>query len=181
MTRNTFSAYLRQLNQMEREWGGGRRGVPSSGLPNNTKTKPVLQKHCFPQVSSKLAHCWQKVRLFMAMGNLLIFFPLNYAHLYERDWSLRVHSIEGHLAKWHQTLWHAPRIAAFKNGYSVPLNGIDIPTRARFLTLEDAPAPRSLLGFVRCILRLVFRLAGDNANWICKWYRQRARSLLEVE
>lgn len=52
MTRNTFSAYLRQLNQMEREWGGGgggRRGAPSSGLPNNTKTKPVLQKHCFPK------------------------------------------------------------------------------------------------------------------------------------
>lgn len=29
MTRNTFSAYLRQLNQMEREWGGG--GVGGGG------------------------------------------------------------------------------------------------------------------------------------------------------
>lgn len=97
MTCNTFSAYLRQLNPTEQE--RGRRGAPSSGLPNVVKTKPALQKHCFPQVSSKLAHCWQKVRLFMAMGNLLIFFPLNYAHLYERDRGLRAHSIEGHLAK----------------------------------------------------------------------------------
>lgn len=29
MTLNTFSAYLRQLNQMEREWGGG--GVGAEG------------------------------------------------------------------------------------------------------------------------------------------------------
>lgn len=49
----------------------------------------------------------------------------------------------------------------FLKGYSVPLNGIDIPTQTRFLTLEDVPAPGSLLGFVRCILRLAFRLAGD--------------------
>lgn len=97
----------------------------------------------------------------MAMRNLLIFFPLNYAHLFERNWSLNVHSIEGHLAKWHQTLWRAPRIAALKNDDSVPLNGIDVPTQTRFLTLEDVLAPSSLLGFVRCILRSAFRLAGD--------------------
>ena len=137
-------------------------GGPSSGPPKEKiKIKHASQKHYFLQVSSKLAHCWQKVRLFMAMRNLLIFFPLNYAHLFERDRSLHVHSIEGHLAKWHQTLWRAPRIAALKNDYSVPLNGIDVPTQTRFLTLEDVLAPRSLLGFVRCILRSAFRLAGD--------------------
>lgn len=43
----------------------------------------------------------------------------------------------------------------------MPLNGIDVPTQTRFLTLEDVLAPRSLLGFVRCILRSAFRLGGD--------------------